>query len=58
MGIEEGEDVQAQEKESIFNKIIREKFPHLERKRPLKKYGRLLGYLIDKTEKNHSKKYS
>jgi hypothetical protein len=31
MGIEEGEEVQAKETHNIFNKIITEKFPNLEK---------------------------
>jgi hypothetical protein len=35
MGIEEGEEVQAKEKHNIFNKIIRENFPNLEKTMPI-----------------------
>jgi hypothetical protein len=35
MGIEEGEDVQAKGICNIFNKIITEKFPNLEKSMPI-----------------------
>jgi hypothetical protein len=35
MGIEEGEEVQAKRIHNIFNKIITEKFPNLEKTMPI-----------------------
>jgi hypothetical protein len=35
MGIEEGEEVQAKEMHNIFNKIIAENFPNLEKTMPI-----------------------
>jgi hypothetical protein len=35
MGIEEGEEVQAKEMHNIFNKIIIENFPNLEKTMPI-----------------------
>jgi hypothetical protein len=35
MGIEEGEEVQAKEIHNIFNEIITEKFPNLEKAMPI-----------------------
>jgi hypothetical protein len=37
MGIEEGEEVQAKEMCNIFNKIITEKFPNLEKAKPIQR---------------------
>jgi hypothetical protein len=35
MGIEEGEEVQANGMHNMFNKIIKEKFPNLEKTMPI-----------------------
>jgi hypothetical protein len=39
MGIEEGEEVQAKGMHNIFNKIITENFPNLEKSIPIKMQG-------------------
>jgi hypothetical protein len=49
MSIEEGEEVQAKGICNIFNKIISENFPNLERTMPIQ-YRKLPGYQTDLTK--------
>jgi hypothetical protein len=52
MDIEEGEEVQARGIHNIFNKIITEKFPNLEKAMPIQR-RKTPGHQTDLTKRGH-----
>jgi hypothetical protein len=54
MGIEEGEDIQSKDIENLFNRIIAENFPNLEKERVIQE---LEAYRTPNQKKKHLQTY-